>query len=57
MAGEVIHQYSLRKINALYKAAVENQEDECRMMGVAVRYGTNATVSEFERWLKGNIHG
>ena len=49
---EVVQDYSLRKINALYKAALQNQQEENRMQGVAVRFGMNATSQEFDKWLK-----
>lgn len=52
LLGEIINDYSLRKINFLYKAAVLNQQEEMRMQGVAVRYGMNATAQEFDKWLK-----
>ena len=47
---EVVQDYSLRKINALYKAALQNQQEESKQEGIAVRYGMNATAKEFEKW-------
>ena len=52
LLNEIINQYSIRKINALYRAATKNQQTENRMTGIAVRYGMNATAPEFDKWLK-----
>lgn len=41
----------MRKINALYRASVGNQKHEQKLTGVAVRYGMNATIEEFNKWL------
>jgi hypothetical protein len=49
---EIINDYSLRKINALYKAALQNQHEEMQQESVAVRYGMNANAQEFDKWLK-----
>lgn len=49
---DVVEVYSIRKINALYSASMANQVEETKMQGVAVRYGMNATVQEFDKWLK-----
>ena len=49
---DILNDYSIRKINALYKAATANQEMESHLTGIAVRYGMNATAQEFDKWLK-----
>jgi hypothetical protein len=52
LLDEIINDYSLRKINALYKAALQNQHEEVQQESIAVRYGMNANEREFDKWLK-----
>lgn len=49
---EVVNSYSVRKINALHKAAIDNHNFELKMFGVAVRNGYHASGKEFDLWLK-----
>jgi hypothetical protein len=49
--SDLINVYSLRKINALYRAASKNQREENKVSSIAFRYGMNATAREFEKWL------
>ena len=49
---EVVQNYSIRKINALFTASVKNESYQNRMIGCAVRMGTNANSEEFLKWVK-----
>lgn len=48
----VVNEYSVRKINALFEAALKNMKIENKQLGQAVRIGFNADGSDFSRWMK-----
>lgn len=44
--------FSTRKINALFSAAIKNDNHKNRMFGVAMRMGMNASANDFDKWMK-----
>jgi hypothetical protein len=47
-----MNKYSLRKFNALCKAAVDNDNEKMKRIANAVRWGMNASADEFRNWLR-----
>jgi hypothetical protein len=53
----IVKEYSVRKINSLFEAALRNEEVQNRLLGTAVRVGFNANQHEFKRWIDEVNHG